>query len=156
VLSAQDSAIPRAVEVRAGVFVLRGTPDEDTCQAMKRQKISHVIDLRRDEEPNLTCQSESTRLADLGIQYMRYAIGRAPLDSDFDFLRMLIREMPKGSRVLVHCADGNRAAAAVCPWLVLELGMPMAEAMRLADTAGLRLPDTEAALRRYLARHGKA
>lgn len=156
VLQAQDSIIPRAKEVRPGVFVLRDSPDDGTCQALKRHRFTHVIDLRRDEEPDLNCQSESSRLQDLGIHYIRYAIGKAPSASDFDFLRTLLRDLPRGSKVLVHCNNGNRAAAAVCPWLVLDQGMPATEALRIAQEAGLKAPETEAAVRRYLAARGRA
>jgi protein tyrosine phosphatase (PTP) superfamily phosphohydrolase (DUF442 family) len=156
VLQAGESAIPNAVEVRSGVFVLRGAPNLATCDAMKKERITHVNDLRRDEEPNLDCESESSRLQDLGIHYQRYAITKTPPAADFDFLRALLRDLPKGSKVVVHCNNGNRAAAAVCPWLVLDKGMPVAEAMRVAAEAGLKLPETQEAVRRYLAKMGRA
>ena len=154
-LQAGESAIPNAVEVRSGVFVMRSSPNQGTCDAMKKERITHVIDLRRDDEPNLDCQSESSRLQELGIHYQRYAITKAPPDSDFDFLRAMLRDLPKGSKVVIHCSNGNRAAAAVCPWLVLDKGMPVAEAMRIAADAGLKLPETQEAVRRYLAKQGR-
>lgn len=154
-LQAQESAIPNAVEVRSGVFVLKGSPSPATCVAMKKEHITHVIDLRRDDEPDLDCQSESSRLQDLGIRYMRYAISKTPPAADFDFLRSVLRDMPKGSKIVVHCSNGNRAAAAVCPWLVLDKGMPVAEAMRIASEAGMKAPETQEAVRRYLARQGR-
>ncbi|HCZ33065.1 MAG TPA: hypothetical protein DHV93_06180 [Holophagaceae bacterium] len=154
-LQAEDPAIPNAVEVRSGVFVLRGAPNEATCVAMKRQRITHVIDLRRDEEPDLNCQSEASRLQDMGINYQRYAISKAPPDADFEFLRTLLRDLPKGAKVVLHCSNGNRAAAAVCPWLVLDKGMPLAEAMRIAAEAGLKLPETEGAVRRYITQRAR-
>ncbi|MDP1832677.1 MAG: hypothetical protein Q8K67_11510 [Geothrix sp.] len=150
VIQAQDSAIPGAVEVRSGVFVLRGTPNEGTCAALKRQRVTHVVDLRRDGEPSLDCESEASRMQDLGIHYLRYAIGKTPPAGDFDFLRTFMKDLPKGSRVLFHCNNGNRAAAAVLPWLVLDRGMPLEEAFRIARISGLQLPETEEAVRRYL------
>jgi len=150
VLQAQEAAIPNAVEVRAGVFVLRGLPSDATCAAIKKQHITHVIDLRRDGEPNLDCESEASRLADLGVQYQRYSVGKVPPAGDLDFIRTLLRELPRGARVLLHCSNGNRAAAVVCPWLVLDKGMPLEEAMRIAKVAGLQFPETEAAVRRYI------
>ena len=155
VLQAQDSAIPNAVEVRSGVFVLKGAPNEAICVAMKKERITHVIDLRRDEEPDLNCQSESSRLHEMGILYQRYAISKTPPAADFDFLRTLLRDLPRGARVVLHCSNGNRAAAAVCPWLVLDKGMPVAEAMRVAGEAGLKAPETQEAVRRYLAKQGR-
>ena len=156
VLQAQEPAIPGAVEVRSGVFVLRGTPNEQTCAAIKHQRITHIIDLRRDGEPSLNCEAESNRMQELGAQYIRYAISKAPPAGDFDFLRSILRDLPRGSKVLLHCSNGNRAAAAVCPWLVLDKGMPLEEAMRISKAAGLQLPETEDAVRRYLAGRGRA
>ena len=156
VLQAQDSTIPGAMEVRPGIFVLRGAPDDGTCAAIKKQHITHVIDLRRDGEPDLNCQSESVRMQELGIQYLRYAIGKTPPAGDFDFLRTILRDLPRGAKVLLHCSNGNRAAAAICPWLVLDRGMPLEEALRIAKLAGLKLPETEAAVRSYIGSKVKA
>lgn len=156
VLQAQDSAIPGAVEVRSGVFVLRGMPNEGTCVAMKKQRITHVVDLRRDGEPSLNCESESIRMQEIGVQYQRYAIGKTPPAGDFDFLRSFLKDLPRGSRVLLHCNNGNRAAAAVLPWLVLDKGMALEEAMKIGKAAGLQLPETEEAVRRYLGSKGRA
>ncbi|WLT33252.1 dual specificity protein phosphatase family protein [Geothrix sp. PMB-07] len=154
VLQAYDSAIPGAVEVRPGIFVLRGAPDEGTCAAIKAHHISHVIDLRQDGDPNLNSQWESSRLQDLGVQYLRYAINTRPPAGDFDFLRNFIKDLPRGSKVLIHCGDGNRAAAVACTWLVMDKGMPLEEALRISKEAGLQLPETEEAVRRYLNRKG--
>jgi protein tyrosine phosphatase (PTP) superfamily phosphohydrolase (DUF442 family) len=117
---------------------------------MKKHHITQVIDLRRDGEPDLNCDFESSRLQELGIQYLRYAIGKTPPAGDFDFLRAFLMDLPKGARVLLHCSNGNRAAAVVCPWLVLDKGMPIEEAMRIARAAGLQFPETEEAVRQYI------
>lgn len=154
VVVAQDSGIPGAVEVRSGVFVLRGAPDEQTCVAMKSQHITHVIDLRRDGDPNMNTEWESNRLQGVGIQYMRYAISTRPPAGDLDFLRQYIRELPRGARVLLHCGDGNRAAAVACTWLIMDKGMPLEEAMRISKSAGLQRTDTEEAVRRYVGQKG--
>ncbi len=156
VLQAQNPAVPGAAEVRPGVFVLRGVPIESTYFAIKIQRITHVVDLRRDGEPNLDCQAESIKMQELGVQYMRYAVGKVPPAGDLDFLRAFIKDLPRGSKVLVHCGDGNRAAAVICPWLVLDKGMPLEEALRISKAAGLQLPETEEAVRRYLGSKGRA
>ncbi|WP_306591946.1 hypothetical protein [Geothrix sp. 21YS21S-4] len=155
-LQAQDAPAPGAVEVRPGIFVLAAAPAEGISQALKRYRFTHVLDLRRDEEPGADCQAEAARLQELGIQYQRYALGKAPPDGDFDFVRALLRDLPRGARILIHCSNGNRAAAVVCPWLVLDRGMPLTEALRVAGEAGLKLPETQEAVRRYLRKHGQA
>lgn len=150
VLQAQDSVIPGAVEVRSGVFVLRGSPDDATCAAIKKHRITHVVDLRRDGEPSLNCESESIRMQEMGVQYLRYAVTKTPPNGDFDFLRSFLKNLPRGSKVLLHCSNGNRAAAVVCPWLVLDKGMPLEEALRVSREAGMKLSETEEAVRRYI------
>jgi len=154
VLQAQDSAIPGGVEVRPGVFVLRGAPNDETCAAIKKQHVTHVIDLRRDGDPNMNSEWESRKLQELGVQYMRYAISTRPPAGDFEFLRTFLRDLPRGSKVLLHCGDGNRAAAVACSWLIMDKGMPLEEALRISKAAGLQLPETEEAVRRYVARKG--
>ena len=155
-LQAQESAIPGAVEVRTGVFVLRGVPNERICQGLRIQRITSVVDLRRDDEPNVDCQSESIRMQELGIQYLRYTVGKAPSTSDFDFIRSFLKSQPRSAQVMIHCSDGNRAAAVVCPWLVLEKGLSLEEALKISRNAGLQLPETEDAVRRYVASKGRA
>jgi protein tyrosine phosphatase (PTP) superfamily phosphohydrolase (DUF442 family) len=156
VLQAQESDIPNAVEVRSGVFVLRGLPNDNTCAAIKKYRITHVIDFRRDGEPNLDCESEASRLQEMGVAYQRYAVGKVPPANDMDFIRGILRDLPPRSKVLLHCNNGNRAAAMVTPWLVLDKGMPVVEAMRLAKLSGLQVPETEEAVRRYLASKGRS
>jgi len=156
VLPAQASDFPGATEVRSGVFVLRGVPGEETYAAIKNHHITHVIDLRRDGEPSLNSDLESSRLQDIGVQYMRYAITRIPPAGDFDFLRGFLRELPRGAKVVIHCNDGNRASAVACAWLVLDKGVPVEEAMRIAHHSGLQFQETEQALRRYLSSKGRA
>jgi protein tyrosine phosphatase (PTP) superfamily phosphohydrolase (DUF442 family) len=155
VLQAQEAAIPGAVEVCPGVFVLRGAPDDATCAAIRKQHITHVIDLRRDEDPTANCEAEASRMQEMGVQYLRYAIGRTPPAGDFDFLRGILRDLPRSAKVLLHCSNGNRAAAVICPWLVLDKGMPLEEALRVAKGAGLQLPETEDSVRRYISGKGR-
>ena len=154
-LQAAESPIPGATEVRPGVWVLRGVPTEEVFAALKGQRITHVVDLRRDGEANFNCEAEASTLGGMSIQYIRFAISTTPPNGDFDFLCSFVKDLPPKSRVLFHCGDGNRAAAAVCPWLVLAKGMPLEEAIQIAKAAGLQLPATEQALRRYFSAHGR-
>ncbi|HEX9082420.1 MAG TPA: hypothetical protein VF768_09075 [Holophagaceae bacterium] len=156
VVQAPESAIPGAIEVSRGVFVLKGTPHEGLCTILKKEHVVRVIDLRRDDEPNLDCESEGSRLQELGIQYIRFTVGRVPSAADFDFLRTLLKDLPRGAHLLIHCSNGNRAAAAVCPWLVLDKGMKVEEAIALAREAGLKAQDTEAAVRKYIASQSRS
>jgi hypothetical protein len=94
-------------------------------------------------------------MQDLGVQYTRYSVGKVPPPGDFDFLRTFLNGLPRGAKVLIHCSNGNRAAAVVCPWLVLDKGVPLEVAVKVAKSAGLQLPETEGAVRSYLGSKGK-
>ena len=155
VAQAPQSAIPGSVEVAPGVFVLKGTPHEGLCETLQKEHVVRVIDLRRDDEPNVDCDSEGSRLQAHGIQYLRFTVGGAPTIADFDFLRTLLNDLPSGTRMLIHCSNGNRSAAAVVPWLVLDKGRTIQDAFAIAREAGLKAPGTEAAIRKYLAANGR-
>ena len=152
---APASVIPGAVEVAPGVFVLKGLPHPGLCEILPKVHVVRVVDLRRDDEPNLDCESEASRLEPMGIQYLRYTVTNRPSVADFDFLRTLLKELPRNARILIHCSNGNRAAAAVVPWLVLDHGKSIEEAFSIARSAGLKSSDTESAIRKYLAANGR-
>lgn len=147
--------VPDAVQVHPRIWVLKSAPGPQTYGALKEAGITHVVNLRRDEEPGFDAAHEAAELRRLEIQYVRVAMGRAPSRDDFDIFRMMVNDLPRGAKILVHCGDGNRAAAAVCTYLVLDTGKPAGEALAQARDAGLALPETERAVRTYLARNGK-
>jgi protein tyrosine phosphatase (PTP) superfamily phosphohydrolase (DUF442 family) len=139
------------MEVRPGTFVLNGPMTHEVIVAMKAAKITHVINLREDDEPGFNAEKECSDVGDSGVSYCRVALGRAPSKEDFDLFRMVRRELPGNSRVLIHCSNGNRAAAATCAWMVMDVHMNPEDAIALAKQAGMVHAETEKALRRYLA-----
>ena len=143
------------LEVSPGVYVLKGVPTAGTYADVKRLRIKHVIDLRRDGDALPEPEAETAALGEVGADYMRYAITRNPPAGDLDFLRGILSGLPRNERVLIHCTDGNRAGAAVCPWLVLDRGMKLEEAVKVCRQGGMVYPETEAAVRKYLAAHGR-
>jgi protein tyrosine phosphatase (PTP) superfamily phosphohydrolase (DUF442 family) len=154
-LLAFEAAPPVITEVGPGLFVLKGVPGPGTYFELKQHRITHVIDLRGDgempEDPNL----EAGELRNVGADYMRYALGPSPPAADFAFIRDILAGLPRGSRVLLHCSNGNRAAAAACPWLVLNRGMKVQEALDVCRRAGLFRAETEAAVLGYLKAQGR-
>ena len=151
VLAAPSPGFPGAMEVRPGTFVLNGPMTPAVIEAMKKAKITHVINLREDGEPGFDATEECSAFSETGITYCRVALGRAPTKDDFDLFRMVRKDIPMNARVLIHCGNGNRAAAAACAWMVLDANMESEEAIALARLAGMVRPETEKALRRYLA-----
>lgn len=153
VLAAPIPALPDAVQVHPRIWVLKGAPGPATFAALKAAGITHVVNLRRDGEPGFDAVGENNALAALEIAYVRLAMGRAPAAGDLDLFRAVLRDLPSSARILVHCGNGNRAAAAVCGFLVLDERLDEARALILAREAGLSAPETEKALQAYLGRH---
>jgi protein tyrosine phosphatase (PTP) superfamily phosphohydrolase (DUF442 family) len=151
-LAAPSAQIPDSVQVHPRIWVLRGAPGPATYAALKHAGITHVVNLRRDGEPGFDPEEENSRLGALEIAYVRLAMGRAPSASDLDLFRTILSGLPSSARVLVHCGNGNRAAAAVCGFLVLDQKMEEGKALALAREAGLSAPETEKALLSYLAK----
>lgn len=149
-LSLATPGVPEAVEVRPGIFGLKGPPNEATFAALKTAKITHVINLRRDGEPGFDLDKDTSAVLNLRINYQRLALTLTPPKGDLEILGMILGGLPGGSRVLVYCSDGNRTGAALCFWLVKDKKVKFEEALGLAQQVGLKSPDTEGALRRAL------
>jgi protein tyrosine phosphatase (PTP) superfamily phosphohydrolase (DUF442 family) len=149
-LQVPSAVIPDAVEVHSRIFVLRTAPTQATYNALNQAGITHVVNLRRDGEPGFDAAQESEALNAAGVTYVRLAIGKTPTRDDLDLFRMILGDLPRGAKVLVHCGNGNRAAGALCTWLVLDKGLKLDAALELSRQAGLANPDTEGAVRKYI------
>lgn len=149
-LSASAEPLPGAVEMRPGIFILKGGATPDVYPALKRQRITHILDLRKDSEIEPGSAFVITALQEMKVHYMRYATSRIPPAVDLDFIRTLLKDFPKGARIVVTCNNGNRAAAAICPWLILDQRQPADDVLVASRQAGLTVPETEEAIRDYL------
>jgi protein tyrosine phosphatase (PTP) superfamily phosphohydrolase (DUF442 family) len=147
-LAPQATALPGAVEARPGLFVVLGTPGAETFAALKAAGITHVLNLRNEGEADFTADGAATRAA--GAMYDRCPMDREPSAAALDAFRARLRALPKGARVLIHCASGNRVAGALFTAWVLDEGMAEEAALTMAKKAGLKSPVTEAAARAYV------
>lgn len=143
--------LPEAVEVRRGTWILKSCPGADCIEAMKRERITHVISICRDGDAGFNAEDEYRALSDAGILFSRVSLKRAPTRDDFEMFRMIRAGLPWDARVVVHCTDGNRAAAVVVAWLAAEGHVKRADALALARQSGLVHPETEQSLLDYLA-----
>lgn len=148
----QDAAFPGAYEVQPRLFVFKGAPNDATWAAAKAAGITHVLCVRRDGEAGFNPDRDQRVLTNAGIAYMRVAVPKVPSVSDLDLFRMVMRDLPPHAKVLIHCGDGNRAAALAFTWMVLDRRVPVDRAWNLAKGAGLIYPDTEQAVRTYVER----
>lgn len=152
-LALQPSPLPGALEIRPGLFVVRGTPGPETFAGLQAAGITHVLSLRNASEGDFTKDMAATAAA--GADYGRCPVDREPTDAALDAFRARLKALPTGARALVHCASGNRVGGALFTHWVLDLGMEEAKALELAHQAGLHSPVTEAAAQAYIARHRK-
>lgn len=147
-IQAQTPTIPSTVEARPGVFIVQGAPTEATFAALKAAGITRVFNLRTSAEGDFTFEEVGSKAA--GAAYEHCPVDHAFSDAAIDGFRAQLRALPKGSRILVHCASGNRAAAALMTAWVLDEGMPEADALALAKRSGLTSSGLEAKALAYI------
>lgn len=92
-------------------------PTEEDLARLKREGYAGVINLRTAGEPDqpLSPTAESEKVKALGMDYLHYGVGGAPLSEQgvtavCDFVDRYAQE---GQKILVHCRRGARAAALV-------------------------------------------
>jgi len=144
------SGIPEATEVRRGNWILRGIPDAACIEAMKRERITHVISICRDGDAGFDARLEVRLLTEADILFSRVSLKRAPTQDDFELFRMVRNGLPGNARVVVHCTDGNRAALVMVAWLAAEGLVAREEAPGLAARSGMVHPESGQALTAYL------
>lgn len=145
---AQAPAIPSTVEARPGVFIVQGAPTEATFAALKAAGVTRVFNLRTDAEGDFRFEEAGSQAA--GAGYTRCPVDHTLSDAALDSFRAQLRKVPAGTRILVHCATGNRAAAALLTAWVLDQRMPEADAVALARKSGLTKPGLEARALAYI------
>lgn len=143
-----SSVSPAPVEIHPGVFVLAGTVEPTSSATLRDAGITHVINLRKPTEGDFTGEAEGLRV--IGVEYAACPTDREPTASEIDAFLDRMKRLPARSKVLVHCATGNRAAGLLLAFWVLDKAMPLDEAIALAHRAGLKNPATEKAVLAYL------
>jgi len=100
-------------------ITVAGALDREDLERARASGVSLVVDLRDDAEPvphGLDPRSEEILCAALGLAHRRVPMGPAdPARRAFAEIDALVRATP--GRVLLHCASGRRAAAAVVAML---------------------------------------
>jgi uncharacterized protein (TIGR01244 family) len=90
-------------------------PTEADLKQFKQEGYSGVVNLRNDGEPEqpLSTSEEGALVRELGMDYLHYGVGSAPLSaagvnavSDF-----IDRHGQEPNKVLVHCRRGGRVVA---------------------------------------------
>jgi len=132
-----------------GVFLASQPAVEDFEQA-KMGGIRTVINLRQPSETSNL--DERAIVTGLGMNYYNPAWnGPAELtDHILDRSRELLRDAERP--VLLHCSSANRAGAAWFAYRALDEGLDMSDALEEAKTVGLKSPEYERIVRKYIQR----
>jgi uncharacterized protein (TIGR01244 family) len=91
-------------------------PSQSELGALKGEGYVGVINLRNDGEPEqpLSTSAEGDVVRGLGLDYLHYGVGGAPLtESGVESVRAFLDQHAGAGKVLVHCRKGARAAALV-------------------------------------------
>ncbi len=90
-------------------------PTEADLKQMKQEGYAGVVNLRNDGEPEqpLSTSQEGTIVGELGMDYLHYGVGAAPLSAaGVKAVADFIDQYAQGpNKVLVHCRKGGRAVA---------------------------------------------
>jgi uncharacterized protein (TIGR01244 family) len=90
-------------------------PTEGDLKELKQEGYVGVVNLRNDGEPEqpLSTATEGAIVDELGMEYLHYGVGTAPLSpAGVNAVADFIDQHAQGAnRVLVHCRRGGRAVA---------------------------------------------
>lgn len=122
-------------------ITLADQPSESDLTALKNEGYVGVVNLRNDGEPEqpLGTAAEGEHVRSLGLDYLHYGVGGAPLAESgvsavCDFL-----DTHSSGKVLVHCRKGGRAAALVLLHQAKVNNWSPAEAVEKGRTMGLEV-----------------
>ena len=114
-------------------IILGDQPSEEDLLECKYEGYAGVVNLRNDREPEqpLSTKAEGDKVCALGMEYLHYGVGGAPLADPgvagvCDFIDRLTGA---GGKVLVHCRKGGRAMALVLIQQARAHGWTAAEAI---------------------------
>lgn len=116
-------------------------PTDQDLLDCKYEGYAGVVNLRNDGEPEqpMSTSAEGERVRSVGMEYLHYGVGGKPLDAPgvtgvCDFID---RVTANGSKVLIHCRKGGRAAALVLIQQARARGWSASQAIEKGRAAGL-------------------
>lgn len=137
-MSALLSAVAGLLNVAEPVpgWITGGQPTEQQLTAFKAAGGEVVVDNRDPMEPRPFDEPSAVRAA--GLEYLNIPIvhGAVTVDTMKAMHEMLQRIADR--KALLHCSSGNRTAAGLIPYLMIERKMGEEEAVETAMRSGLR------------------
>jgi len=134
-LLAALAGLPNAAEPVTG-WITGGQPTEHQIKAFKAAGGQVVLDNRDPMEPRPFDEPTTVRAA--GLEYMSLPIIHGAVTTETMKLMHQALKRLEGKKALLHCSSGNRTAAALIPYLMIEKKMEQDDAVDLAMSIGLR------------------
>ena len=121
---------------RTGDVYIGGQPSESALESFAALGVTTVVSTRAEDEIDW---DERARVEALGMKFVRIPMpGPVTEISDEQVMRLDSVLEYSQEPVLLHCGSGNRVSGLWGSWLAAERGVEPAEALRLAEMAGLR------------------
>jgi protein tyrosine phosphatase (PTP) superfamily phosphohydrolase (DUF442 family) len=128
-------ALPNAAEPVTG-WITGGQPTEQQLKDFKAAGGEVVLDNRDPMEPRPFDEPAVVRAA--GLEYISLPIVHGAVTTDtMKRMHQTLKKL-EGKKALLHCSSGNRTAAALIPYLMVEKKMEQEDAADLAMSIGLR------------------
>ena len=129
------AGLPNASEPVPG-WVTGGQPTAAHLTALHGAGCQVVLDNRDPMEPRPFDEPAAVRTA--GMEYVNIPIVHGAVTVDtMKHMHEAVKKLA-GRKALLHCSSGNRTAAALIPYLILDQGMQEQDAVDTAMRIGLR------------------
>ena len=134
-LLAAFAGLPNVAEPVPG-WITGGQPTEQQLKAFKAAGGQVVLDNRDPMEPRPFDEPATVRAA--GLEYISLPIVHGAVTTDtMEQMHQAVKRL-EGKKALLHCSSGNRTAAALIPYLMVDKKMEQEDAVDLAMSIGLR------------------
>jgi protein tyrosine phosphatase (PTP) superfamily phosphohydrolase (DUF442 family) len=148
------AGLPNASEPLPG-WVTGGQPTAAHLTALHAAGCQVILDNRDPMEPRPFDEPAAVRAA--GMEYVNIPIVHGAVT--VDTMQQMYEAVKKlaGRKALLHCSSGNRTAAALIPYFMIDQGLKEEEAVEKAMQMGLRSAELmELALEYVRTRPGKS
>lgn len=130
------AGIANAAEPLPGLLT-GGQPQAAHLTKLKQAGGDLVVDIRDPMEPRPIRVPDDVRAA--GLEYINIPVGHTRGDdATLDQIRAVLRGAEGKQNVLFHCASGNRSAAVLIPYLMLDQQFTQEDAVDTAMRLGMR------------------
>ncbi len=121
--------------------VIADQPTADDINNLKADGYAGVVNLRQSGEPEqpISPEAEGKLVESLRLDYLHLPVGGSPFTKERVNAFQNFMNLHEGTKVLVHCRKGGRAAAVVLLQTALEEGWSADEATANGSEIGLNV-----------------